>query len=131
MKVKLCFMTRKIIYSLIFLTLTSCALFQTSMSPRQVNTILPTLTESKLLSQAQANKAIKTNECKLLTKERTYTAPIGLTVKNDLKNAAKGIDEWVELDGGNAYVLISYKWITVDYNGSTQLHVKFSTLLCQ
>lgn len=106
----------------------SCA---TSMTPIAVNNTLPTLTKSRFISKAQAEEDIKTNRCKYLTKGRNYTSPIGLTVKNDLKNGAKGIDEWVKLDGGNAYVLISYKWVTVDYLGSTQLHIEFDTLLCE
>ena len=105
----------------------SCA---TSMSPIKVNNTLPTLTKSKFISQSQAEEAIKINRCKYLVKGRDYTAPMGLTVKGDLKYGAKGIDEWVELDGGNAYVLISYKWVTVDNNGSTQLHIEFDTMLC-
>ena len=56
---------------------------------------------------------------------------MGFTPKNDLKNAAKGIDEWVELDGGNAYVLINFKWVTVDGNGSTELHIDFDTMRCE
>lgn len=113
---------------LMLLLLTSCA---TSMSPVKVNNTLPTLTKSKFISQAEAEEAIKTSKCKYITKGRSYTAPIGLTTKNDLKNGAKGIDEWVTLDGGNAYVLRSYKWVTVDHNGSTQLHVEFDTMLCE
>lgn len=112
---------------LVLVLLTSCA---TSMSPIKVNNTLPTLTKSKFISQADAEEAIKTNRCKYITKGRNYTAPIGLTIKNDLKNGAKGIDEWVTLDGGNAYVLRSYKWVTVDHNGSTQLHIEFDTMLC-
>ena len=65
-----------------------------------------------------------------MVKGRNYTAPMRLTVNGDLKYGAKGIDEWVELDGGNAYVLISYKWVTVDHNGSTQLSIEFDTMLC-
>ena len=106
----------------------SCA---TSMLPTKVNSTLPTLTTSKFISQSQEEEAIKTNRCKYLVKGRNYTAPIGLTVKGDLKYGAIGIDEWVELDGGNAYVLISYKWVTVDHNGSTQLHIEFDTMLCE
>jgi len=106
----------------------SCA---TSMTPIAVNNTLPTLTKSKFISQSQAEEDIKANRCKYLAKGRNYTAPIGLTVKNDLKNGAKGIDEWVKLDGGNAYVLISYKWVTVDHMGSTQLHIEFDTILCE
>lgn len=106
----------------------SCA---TSMSPAKVYNTLPTLTKSNLISQSQAEEAIKTNRCKYLVKERNYTAPIGLTVKGELKNGAEGIDEWVELDGGNAYVLTSYEWVTVDHYGSTQLHMEFDTMLCE
>jgi len=108
--------------------LTSCA---TSMTPMQVNSTLPTLTKSKFISQAQAEEAVKSNGCKYLVKGRNYTAPIGLTTRDDLRNGAKGIDEWVKLDGGNAYVLNNYKWVTVDHNGSTQLHIEFDTMLCE
>ena len=100
------------------------------MSPSEVNTILPTLTKSKFLSPTEAKNNIKNGRCKYLIKGRSYTAPIGLTVKDDLKNGAKGIDEWVELDGGNAYVLRNYKWITVGKNGSTQLYIEFDTMSC-
>lgn len=106
----------------------SCA---TSMTPSQINDTLPTLTKSKFLSQSQADEATKSNKCKFLVKGRSYVAPIGLSVKDDLKNGAKGIDEWVKLDGGNAYVLTNYKWVTVDDYGSTQLYIEFDTLLCE
>ena len=106
----------------------SCA---TSMTPSQISDTLPTLTKSKFLSQTQADEAIKSNKCKYLVKGRSYVAPMGLTVKDDLKNGAKGIDEWVKLDQGNAYVLTNYKWVTVDHNGSTQLHIEFDTLYCE
>jgi hypothetical protein len=101
------------------------------MSPTEVNTILPTLTKSKFISQAEAQRLIKASQCTYLVKGRNYVAPIGSTTKNDLKNAAKGIDEWVQLDGGNSYVLTNYKWITVDNDGSTQLYVDFDTILCE
>lgn len=123
-------MTKNRFFMIIFgslLILNSCA---TSMTPMKLNSALPDFTESKLISQAEAEQAIKSNKCRYLVKERNYTAPIGLTTKNDLKNAAKGIDEWVNLDGGNSYVLKNYKWVTIDHNGSTQLHVEFDTMLC-
>lgn len=109
-------------------TLMSCT---TSMTPIQVNKTLPTLTKSRLLTSVQAEEAVRSNGCKYLVKGRTYTAPVGLTTKNDLRHGAKGIDEWVTLDGGNAYVLNNYKWVTVSHDGSTQLHVEFDTLLCE
>lgn len=121
----------KLINSIFFgviLFITSCA---TSMSPLGVNKTLPTLTKSKLISQSQAEELANTNKCKYLVKNRSYAAPMGLSTKNDLKFAAQGIDEWVLLDGGNAYVLKNYKWATVDQNGSTQLQVEFDTMLCE
>ena len=104
----------------------SCA---TSMTPIEVNNTLPELTESEFISQIQAEMDVKESICKYLVMGRKYTAPIGFTVKNDLQNGAKGIDEWVKLDGGNAYVLTSYKWINVGDDGATQLYVEFDTLL--
>lgn len=109
-------------------TFVSCA---TSMSPSEVNETLPTLTLSTHYSQSQAEEAVNSERCKYLDRGKAYVAPIGLTVKSELRSAAKGIDEWVEVDGGNAYVLKSYKWETLDQYGSTQLHIEFDTMLCQ
>ena len=116
------------IIPILILFLTSCA---SSMTPMEVNNTLPTLTKSVFLNQTQATEAVKNNKCKLLVKGRNYVAPIGFTVKDDLKNGAKGIDEWVKMDGGNAFILINYKWVTVDHNGTTQLHIDFDTMLCE
>jgi hypothetical protein len=110
----------------VVLFFTSCA---TSMAPIAVYNTLPTLTKSTFVSQAQAEECVNADICKYLVKGRKYTAPIGFTLKGDLNNAAKGIDEWVTLDGGNAYVLVNYKWVTVDHNGTTQLDVEFDTML--
>ena len=106
----------------------SCA---TSMTPTKLNSTLPTFTKSTFLSQVQAEENIKTNKCRYLVKGRKYNAPIGTTVKDDLRNGARGIDEWVKLDGGNAYVLTNYEWITVDHNGTTQLRIEFDTMICE
>jgi len=108
--------------------ITSCA---TSMTPMQVNSMLPTLTKSKYITQAQADEKVKDGTCKYLVKNRTYAAPMGLSTKEDLKYGAKGIDDWVKLDGGNAYVLKNYKWVTVDHYGSTQLTIDFDTMICE
>jgi hypothetical protein len=109
------------------LLLTSCS---TSMSPIEINNKLPNLTKSKFISQSQAEEMTNSNDCKYLVKNRSYAAPIGLTKTNDLNNAARGIDEWVQLDEGNAYVLKNYKWVIVT-DDTTQLHVEFDTLLCK
>lgn len=116
-----------IVVSIITL-LFACA---TSMTPIEVNNTLPTLTESRFISQVQAEKDIQSKRCKYLVKGRTYVAPIGFTVKDDLRNGAKGIDEWVQIDGGNAYVLTNYKWVTVNdgKDGATQLYLEFNTLI--
>ncbi|WP_291149298.1 hypothetical protein [Flavobacterium sp. UBA7680] len=105
------------------LFLSSCS---SSMSPIQVNNTLPTFTKSKYISQSE----IETSNCKYLTKNRSYTAPIGLFAKDDLRNGARGIDEWVTLDGGNAYILRNYRWVNVG-DEATQLHLEFDTLLCE
>jgi hypothetical protein len=115
-----------IIVTILFIT--SCA---TSMTPMQVNNTLPNLTKSKFISQAEADEKVKNSNCKYLVKNRTYVAPMGLSTKEDLKYGAKGIDEWVKLDGGNAYVLKNYKWVTVDNYGSTQLNIDFDTMICE
>jgi hypothetical protein len=117
----------------IFLTVSVIASFlmscATSMTPMEVNNSLPTLTQTRFVSQLQAEEDMKSNRCKYLVKGRTYTAPVAFSVEGDLKNAAQGIDEWVKLDGGNAYVLKDYKWVTVSADGTTQLYVQFDTLL--
>ncbi len=112
----------------VVLFLVSCA---TSMSPMEVNNTLPGLTNSKFMSQSQADDAVKTNECKYLGKGRKYVAPVALSKKSDLKNGAKGIYEWVKIDGGNAYVLINCNWVIVDNNGTTLIHIEFNTILCK
>ncbi len=109
------------------LLLSSCV----SLTPFEVNNTLPTYTKSMFLTPKQAAEKQKINTCKLLVKGRSYVAPIGFTAKNDLRYAANGIDEWVEIDGGNAYVLINYKWVTVGDEGSTQLHIDFDTMQCE
>jgi hypothetical protein len=106
----------------------SCA---TSMTPIEINNTLPTLTVSKFITQAQANESTNTKKCKYLVKGRNYNAPIGMSTKDDLRNGAKGIDEWVKLDGGNAYVLTNYKWVSVNNGSATQLYIEFDTLLCE
>ncbi|WP_347053157.1 hypothetical protein [Flavobacterium olei] len=108
----------------VILFLVSCS---PSMSPIEVSNTLPTLTKSKFISQAE----VEGNNCKYLTKNRNYTAPIGLFAKDDLRGGARGIDEWVQLDGGNSYVLRNFKWISVGNDGATQLHIEFDTLLCE
>ena len=111
---------------------TSCSVFETSMTPTELYNTLPSMTKSKFLKEEEIQKL----GCTCLTKNRNYTAPMGLTVKDDLRNGAKGIDEWVTLDKGNAYFVKNYKWMTVGYdskNGSTatQLYIEFDSYSCR
>ena len=41
---------------------------------------------------------IKNGKCKIIVSDRNYTAPMGLSVKGDMKYAAKGVDDWVKID---------------------------------
>ena len=121
----------KLFYSSLFFLSPIC-LFncQNSYTPAKMHKELSTLTKSNLVSQGDITTLVSTEKCRYLIKGRTYAAPVGLTAKKDVKNAAKGIDEWVELDKGNTYVLTNYKWVPADHLGSTQLYVDFDTLYC-
>jgi len=55
--------------------------------------------------------------------------PIGLTVYDEVRNGAKGVDTMIANDGGNAYRISSYAWVPAG-EGATQLQVDFDTLLC-
>lgn len=111
------------------LLLEGCA---TSMTPSQFNERLPKATHSKFYDRVSGTRAVTAGECRLMVGGRKYTAPIGLTAADDLKNGALGIDEWVNADGGNAYSLANYEWISVPVGDSyaTQLIVYFDTLRC-
>jgi hypothetical protein len=69
-----------------------------SITPTQGNNTLPTLIKSFYYNQSQDIKSQNNNKCWLLVIGRNYVAPIGFTVMEDLKNGAKGIDEWVKMD---------------------------------
>ena len=103
-----------------------------TMTPLEVNQTLPMLTKSTYLTAEQTQNP----NCKNITRGKSYTAPLGLSAKDDLRNAAAGIDEWVTIEGGNAYKLTNFRWITIstDKYGSptsTQLVVDFDTYLCK
>ena len=126
------FKNMKFIYLILFFAFpTSFFDCQSSYTPSKMNKVLPTLTKSKFVLQSEIPELISSEKCKYITKGRSYAAPVGLFAKNDLKNAAKGIDEWVELDKGNTFVLTNYKWTPTDNVGSTQLYVDFDTLICK
>ncbi len=103
----------------------------TSMTPNAFNNEFPKTTTSEYFNRVDANDAIASDKCKLLVSGRKYTSPIGLTVYGDLENGAEGVDQWVKADGGNAYTINNFEWISIGDQGITQLIVYFDTMLCQ
>ena len=102
-----------------------------SLTPSKFLDKFPNLTNSDFYDRRSGNEVISNGTCKLLVEGRKYVAPIGFTVNNDMKNGARGIDEWVQADGGNAYILNSFEWVNVGDDGATQLLIYFDTLLCE
>jgi hypothetical protein len=101
------------------------------MTPREFNSDFPKATSSRFYDRKAAQEAIAEHTCKLLFGGRRYIAPIGLTVQGDVENGARGVDEWVKVDGGNAYALTNFDWISVGDQGATQLVLYFDTMLCK
>jgi hypothetical protein len=112
--------------NIVAIVLVGCA---TSMTPAQFMEKFPNATKSVFYDQASANKALANKTCKLLVTKRSYAAPLGITVSDDIRNAAKGVDEWVRVDGGNAYILNNFEWMPVGTE-AYQLIVYFDTMLC-
>ena len=103
----------------------------TSMTPRQFLGKFPNLTNSVFYDRPSANEAISSGKCKTLVEGRNYASPVGLTVYVDLQYGARGVDEWVQADSGNAYALNSFEWIHFARGGATQLFLYFDTMLCE
>ena len=117
-----------IVLAIVILAHTGCA---TSMTPSQFMAEFPGATKAEFYDRARAKHALLNNSCRLLVVSRSYAAPQGISVDEDLRNGARGVDEWVRVDGGNAFILNNFEWITTDQWGSTQLIVYFDTMLCE
>jgi hypothetical protein len=117
--------------SLIFiiLILQGCA---TSMSPSMFIDEFPKATKSKYIDKASLKDKTAMENCTVLVEARKYIAPIAHTVKGDVAKGARGVDEWVSIDKGNAYTIDNFEWATVAIEDGTakQLIVYFNTLLC-
>lgn len=100
------------------------------MSPSQFMAEFPKATKSRLVDQSKLKELVDGGACKVRITERKYSSPIGMTVSGDLRGGAKGVDEWVAADGGNAYAIRTYDWVNVGDRGKTQLVVTFDTLYC-
>ena len=108
------------------IALAGCA---TAMTPEQFMEKFPEATKTEFYSRVHAQEALTNNKCKLLVAERSYAAPQGSTLDGELNDGARGVDEWVRLDGGNAYKLVNFEWVGGGYSGS-QLIIYFDTMLC-
>jgi len=114
---------------LIFLLLLqACA---TSMSPSVFVEEFSKATKSKYIHTETSEDATTTENCNILVDSRKYVAPIGFTVKGDVSNGARGVDEWVSADKGNAYTINNFEWVSIGDRGVTQLIIYFSTILCK
>jgi hypothetical protein len=110
------------------LILQGCA---SSMSPSTFIVELPNATVSRYIDKAEYADKEANGECTLRVTNRKYVAPVGMTVHGDVRNGARGVDEWVGADSGNAYTINNFEWIIVDDEGTTQLTIYFDTLLCK
>ncbi len=119
-------MKKSLFILLIFLQ--SCA---TSMSPTTFINEFPKATKNKYIDKADSKHEIENGSCKTLVENRKYVAPIGFTVHGDVSNAANGVDEWVNADKGNTYLINNFEWVSVGDQGATQLIVYFNTLYCK
>ena len=100
-----------------------------TMNASQFYTEFPRATSTRYLTNAEAISAMQNGSCKAID-NHTYNAPIGLSVGGDVRNGAEGVDQIVENYGGNAYRIIYFGWTIVMEDGTTQLGLKFTSLLC-
>ena len=109
------------------------------LSPSQVNNDLPALTKSTYYNAVAGKEAIASGKCNVLVEDRKFVSP--LRTYFALNDGAMGIDEWVQVDGGNAYILNNFEWTYPDggdverdilpNDPPNQLVVYFDTLLCE
>ncbi len=110
----------KLVVAIFVLLTTSCM----SMTPTQFLDSFPTATNSYFYDPSDT-----TVDCVAMVKGRKYVAPIGMFIFDDVRYGARGVDEWVQADHGNAYSINNYEWKTV-HDGATQLIIYFDTLWC-
>ena len=97
------------------------------MLPGQFYSEFPAETQSQYLTGVATDAAIENGVCVRLDL-RDYDAPMGASLYEDLLFGAEGVDAIVANDGGNAYRITDFEWRPRQYG--TQLHIVFSTLLC-
>jgi hypothetical protein len=113
--------------SAVVLALAACAM---QMTPSQFLDRFPKATKARFIDQITAKELVGNGQCRVRIADRRYLSPIGMTVGDDLRGGARGVDEWVVADGANAYVVNSFDWVQAG-GGATQLVLNFDTLSCQ
>lgn len=98
-------------------------------SPKVFYEMFAKMTKSKLIMPQELNALVDNKKCALIS-SKSYAGPVALSIKGDMKKAAKGVDEYVELEGGNAYHIKNYKWENFGHLGSTQLNIDFDIYKC-
>ncbi len=81
-----------------------------SLTPLQFTERCPGLTEAKYYGSIEGKEAISNGRCEMLVEGRKYRAPMGLGLTGDMMNGAKGVNEWVQVDEGNSYILNDFEW---------------------
>ena len=99
----------------------------TSMTPGLFYAEFPAATQSRYLTGAEVSAAVAGGLCTRLN-IRSFDAPVGTSVDEDLQYGADGVDAIVANDGGNAYRINDFEWRHIPFG--TQLHINFHTFLC-
>lgn len=116
----------KLFLLVLIVALGSCASLHT---PSKFLEYLSKNTKNIMISERIMNRYVSEQQCQLIKASRYYIVPMKFSEKNDIKSAAIGIDDWLKIDGGNAFVLKNYNWRNVDI-GAKQLEVIFDTYQC-
>lgn len=91
------------------------------------------LINSRKYSKADSKLALASKKCSYL-ELRYYYSGARLNELEDMKNGAIAVNEWVSLDGGNAFSLESYRWgpagVSVYGGISIELKIESYTISC-
>jgi hypothetical protein len=124
-------MLRRILALALTISLMGCATQTTSsqVSPSQFMEKLPGTTEARYLDRSATPDLLLLGVCTVRGADRRYRSPIGVTMPELLQRGARGIDDGVVEDGGNAYVIKNLEWVQIE-GSPAQLDVGFDTLNC-
>ncbi len=107
----------------IMVVVDGCAMTATSTQIQNLQT------ETRQIPMSYALDAIDSDVCRELSVQKIQ-GQAGISVGHDLQMLAEEIDSTVYFNGGNAYVVHDWLWITVDSYGSTAPLLRISVLDC-